>query len=95
MSMHVIRISKDGTARFIHSDTLRKLMVPGVTSIRRASHVEPGDPGKGQDPLSWYADMKPCNGPALGPFETRDVALKEEVRWLHQQKIPVPSVSPP
>ena len=32
----------------------------------------------------WWADMLPMNGPVLGPFATRSLALKAEVLWLHE-----------
>jgi len=47
---------------------------------------------KGQPPLpanKWWADMTPVNGPVLGPYEDRDTALAEEVKWLEDNNIPV------
>jgi len=71
-----ILIKPDGTTVFIYDDRLRSLMAEGKSEIRRASHVEPTKDGK------WEADMSPVNGPILGPFETREEALREEVKWL-------------
>ncbi len=50
----------------------------GAVSIRRASHVEPGDGGK------WYADLSPSGGPTLGPFQLRSEALNAERDWLEE-----------
>lgn len=80
----VIRIKRDGTAQFIYSDECRSLLEQGEAKIERASHVEPGDPAKGQDPLKWYADLAPVSGPILGPFETRVTALLKEVEYLNE-----------
>ncbi|MEK6259905.1 MAG: hypothetical protein AABP62_14895 [Planctomycetota bacterium] len=48
----------------------------GELTIRRASHVEPDEAGR------WWADLAPCLGPRLGPFETRSAALMAEEHWL-------------
>lgn len=37
---------------------------------------------------SWWADMLPVNGPVLGPFFDKNVALAEEVKWLTDHGIP-------
>lgn len=79
----VITIRPGGTIEMIHDDKMAGLMGAGDATIRRASHVEPGDPDKGQDPLMWYADMAPCNGPVLGPFLSRQEALDHEVEWIN------------
>ena len=44
--------------------------------IARGSHVEPDRQGR------WLADMAPCNGPKLGPFDHRSDALAAETAWL-------------
>jgi hypothetical protein len=36
----------------------------------------------------WWADMLPVRGPVLGPFDTREEALREEVVWLNANGIP-------
>lgn len=71
-----ILVKPDGTTVFLYNDKLRPLMAEGKSEIKRASHVEPTKDGK------WEADMSPVGGPVLGPFETREEALKEEVKWL-------------
>jgi len=78
----IINVDPEGTARWIHDDRLAGLM-DQHTVIRRASHVEPGDPGQGRVPLKWYVDLSPVNGPTLGPFGTRRQALDTEAAWLH------------
>ena len=42
-------------------------------------------------PEKWWADMTPLNpdGPVLGPFDDRDTALAEEVKWLQENNIPI------
>jgi hypothetical protein len=37
----------------------------------------------------WWADMRPVRGPVLGPYDTKEVALDEEVKWLREHSIPV------
>lgn len=68
-------IAPNGSARYIYNETidLRRL---GKLTIARGSHVEPNDDG------SWHADLKPVNGPILGPFRQRSDALAAELRWL-------------
>lgn len=82
-----VTIRRSNVVEFIHDDRLAGLMKTGEASIKRASHVEPGDPDKGQNPLRWYADMAPIKGPVLaGPdgtgFNTRAEALAAEVQWI-------------
>jgi len=43
------------------------------------------------DPLPWWADMSPVDGPVLGPFTTRDDALKAETEWLLERDLPLPA----
>ena len=69
--------------RFIHQDDLAEALQAGKAVTRRASHVEPGKGG-------WSADLRPVNGPVLGPFNRRDTALQAEDNWLRQQLTPVP-----
>lgn len=71
-----IVINNDGSITTVYSDDLHSLYDEGSVSIKRASHVEPGDNGK------WYADLSPVSGPVLGPFTLRQEALDEEVKWL-------------
>ncbi|MDP1711986.1 MAG: hypothetical protein Q8K86_05965 [Candidatus Nanopelagicaceae bacterium] len=76
-----ISVAPDGTCRFIYADELRPLLQEGAAKIARASHVEPTEDGR------WTADMSPSGGPVLGPFERRDVALAEEVKWLEENRL--------
>jgi hypothetical protein len=73
-----------GTVQFIHSDAAMRLArtVAGTPVIRRASHVEPV-PGTAQ----WTADMAPVGGPVLGPFDTHQEALDQEVIWLKEHHL--------
>ena len=79
-----IVIGESGEIRFIYDDELADALAgAGEACTRRASHVEPNGGG-------WTADMRPVNGPVLGPFPTRREALEEEKRWLERNSIPVP-----
>jgi hypothetical protein len=69
-------IRPDGVVRFVYDDALRGLLALGQATIRRASRVEPTPDGQ------WTADLGPMDGPVLGPFETRAVALDTERAWL-------------
>jgi hypothetical protein len=90
MPAHIFRVARGGQTRTIYSDASKSLLTGGDLSIKRASHVEPGDASKGQNPLKWYADMSPVNGPVLEGKDTRDEALKEEVSWLLKHNLPTP-----
>ncbi len=68
-------IGPAGAIRAIYDEGL-ELAALGPVTIRRASHVEPGDDGR------WYADLGPVRGPVLGPFSLRSEALAAEVAWL-------------
>ena len=74
--MHLI-IDNQGNARCIYDETI-PLQRLGQIKIRRGSHVEPIQAGK------WIADMKPVDGPILGPFNIRSQALAAERRWLEK-----------
>jgi hypothetical protein len=54
----------------------------GQLSIRRASCVEPDAEG------SWWAELAPVGGPALGPFPRRGQALEAERAWLEEHWLP-------
>ena len=72
---HMIIIRPNGTAEWTHSDELNFLKAATPTSTRRVSDVEPeGD--------SWTANMYRIGGPLLGPFPTREAALRAERLWL-------------
>jgi hypothetical protein len=53
----------------------------GAVQISRASHVEPDESG------AWWADLSPSQGPVLGPFPHRSLALQAEHDWLVQNVI--------
>ena len=63
--------------RCIYDEAL-PLIQFGHVKIRRGSHVEPIAGGR------WIADMKPVDGPILGPFAIRSQALTAERRWLEK-----------
>jgi hypothetical protein len=75
-------INNQGDTRCIYDESipLRQL---GHIKIRRGSHVEPTSGGK------WIADMKPVDGPVLGPFSMRSQALAAERRWLEKHWLPI------
>ena len=68
-------IDSTGGARCLYGEAI-PLAELGELTIRRASHVEPDESGR------WWADLAPCLGPRLGPFETRSAALLAEEHWL-------------
>ena len=72
-----LMISPSGEVRCIYTDEFN-LSDLGPLAIRRASHVEPDSSG------NWCADLRPVDGPVLGPFRTRSEALQAEVEWLRR-----------
>ena len=76
-------VVREGEIRFIHQDDLAEAFQAGKFVTRRASHVEPGNGG-------WNVDLRPVNGPVLGPFHRRDAALEAEANWLRQRLTPIP-----
>ena len=70
-------VGVDGVARCIYDEAL-DLREIGKLQITRASHVEPDRDGY------WWADMKPVEGPVLGPFRSRSEALGAERGWLKE-----------
>ncbi len=74
-----IQVSTNGTLKFIYDDKLKTLLKQGTSSVKRASHVEPSPDG-----TSWTSDMRPIQGPILGPFKTRAKALKAEIDWINK-----------
>jgi hypothetical protein len=72
-----IVIYGNGTCRCLYGEEidLRQL---GALDIRRASHVEPDSEG------TWLVDLAPMQGPVLGPFPGRSIALVAEVEWLQR-----------
>ena len=90
----IITVRVDGSMQFIYDDRLMGLMKHGKASIARVSHVEPGDPTKGQDPLRWFADMAPSGQPVvLGPFDERQQALAAEVEWINSNILTSPQTA--
>jgi hypothetical protein len=72
--MHLI-VEPTGRVRAIYTEEL-DLAALGQPVITRASHVEPGADGR------WSADLRPVDGPVLGPFDRRSEALGAELAWL-------------
>ena len=68
-------VTSTGTVKMIYGEMI-DLAVFGPVVIRRASHVEPDAQGR------WWADLRPVEGPLLGPFTVRSAALDAEVHWL-------------
>ena len=68
-------ISRGGQIRCIYDEQIN-LAALGELSISRASSVEPDSEGY------WWADLKPVNGPLLGPFIVRSQAITAERSWL-------------
>ena len=71
-------VGVDGMARCIYDEAL-DLREIGKLQITRASHVEPDRDGY------WWADLGPVDGPVLGPFAERSVALSAERAWVTEQ----------
>ena len=76
-----IHIQSDGSLRCIYGEEL-ELKALGKLAIARGSHVEPDSDG------NWIADMKPVNGPILGPFAKHSDALIAELKWLEVHWLP-------
>ena len=74
-------ITPVGDVRCLYDESL-SLKSLGPVTIRRGSHVEPEQSG------NWFADMSPVEGPRLGPFESRSVALFAEQAWLELHWLP-------
>lgn len=70
-------IDFQGNGRCVYDEAI-PLFRLGQIKIRRGSHVEPVGGG------NWIADMKPVDGPILGPFALRSQALTAERRWLEK-----------
>ena len=82
MQMELL-ITPNGEIRCVYSEAI-PLDQLGRLEIQRGSHVEPTVQGQ------WTADMSPVNGPVLGPFDLRSVALHAERDWLHQHWLQPP-----
>jgi hypothetical protein len=68
-------VTLGGEIRCVYGETI-DLAQLGSLAIRRGSHVEPNSMGQ------WCADLRPVNGPTLGPFASRSQALAAEEVWL-------------
>ena len=68
-------VETNGWIRMIYDEVI-DLGALGTRSIRRASHVEPAASGR------WLVNLAPVNGPQLGPFDQRSVAIETERAWL-------------
>ncbi len=67
-----------GTIRCVYDEAI-PLGTIGSLTICRASHVEPDANGQ------WLADLSPVQGPKLGPFNCRSLALVAERDWLESR----------
>lgn len=68
-------VTTSGVVRCLYTEVI-DLADLGRPTIRRASHVEPDATGR------WFADLRPVQGPVLGPFERRSEALDAEQAWI-------------
>ena len=76
-------VDAGGDVRCVYGEEL-DLRELGKLHITRASHVEPDRHG------FWWADMRPVDGPVLGPFKNRTEALQAERGWLWGRDLPRP-----
>lgn len=75
---HSINIAKDGTLRFIYDETLTPLLNTGAATVQRASFLTEQDDGQ------WIGNLAPVQGPTIGPFPTRALAIEAEREWIEQ-----------
>lgn len=80
MKEYTIFILPDGTINFLYDDVLKPLLECGESSFRRASNI---DPKMTKDGPRWFVDLSLSSGPEIGPFETKDEAIKAEIDWLN------------
>ena len=78
-----IVIDPSGGVRCVYAESIDLASIGGL-SIRRASHVEPGEGG------AWRANLSPVGGPVLGPFPSRGAALAAEGDWLAAHRLRPP-----
>jgi hypothetical protein len=75
-------VRTNGVIEAIYSEEV-DLSLLGEVRIQRASHIEPDQNGL------WWAEIK--NGPKLGPYSKRSLALKAELGYLiNQMEQPCP-----
>lgn len=79
-----ILIAPEGVVRCLYDEAI-DLRILGRLTLARGSRVEPTPDGQ------WTADLSPVNGPVLGPFLHRSLALEAERQWLERHWL-VPSV---
>jgi hypothetical protein len=72
-----LRVDPSGRVVCVYGEAI-DLAVLGAVTIRRASHVEPGEDGR------WWADLAPQGGPRLGPYVVRSEAVAAELAWLDE-----------
>ena len=70
-------IDAHGQVHCVYAEAIDLRML-GVPRIVRASHVEPDENGQ------WWANLAPVQGPPLGPFAQRTLALAAEKEWLEE-----------
>jgi len=70
-------VAPDGTLRMIYSELVEPHAL-GTPTIERGSHVEPDQNG------FWWAELAPSNGPRLGPYAIRSLAIEAEIAWLRE-----------
>lgn len=80
-------IEKDGTLRFLYDYNSQEgqllsdeLIKDTNAHIERRSHINPKVTENG---VKWFVDLSPSAGPELGPFESRAIAIEEEIAWIN------------
>lgn len=81
---HSINIAKDGTLRFIYDETLSLLLTTGAATVQRASFLTEQENGE------WMGNLAPVQGPTIGPFPTRALAIQAEREWIEKHWLPDP-----
>jgi hypothetical protein len=76
----VLVVDCRGQVRCLYDEVV-DLAALGLVTIRRASRVEPDSDGQ------WWADLAPVEGPVLGPFTQRSLALAAERDWLEARQL--------
>jgi hypothetical protein len=71
-----------GTLRCMYGEEI-DLAAIGRLTIVRGSFVEPDSKGH------WITDLSPINGPILGPFMSRSIALAVERSWIEEDILAV------
>lgn len=80
MATEIVVTMVDGKPTFVYDDAAADLLALGDATIRRVSHVEPTDDGRG-----WVATMVD-DGAVLGPFPLRQQALAAERAYLRDRR---------